>query len=156
MDHHLISLVEDGQDSHTLIYSSPNKVYDRYAMERTPTFIKVWFWSRQDPSVPSDVLTTSQDCIDTNLWGTPVALFPNTGCDVSSKFGAHNVIINLTFCELNSALVACQLRLKCQGGDWAGQTFTSSGCPGTCAGMHSLHSRREWNTHFNSIFASPV
>ena len=28
-----------------------------YAMERTTTFIKVWFWSRNDPTVPADVKT---------------------------------------------------------------------------------------------------
>ena len=28
-----------------------------YAMERTSTFIKVWFWSRNDPAVPADVKT---------------------------------------------------------------------------------------------------
>lgn len=26
-----------------------------YAMERTPAFIKVWFWSRNDPAVPAEI-----------------------------------------------------------------------------------------------------
>jgi hypothetical protein len=108
MDHNSIVLVEDGQDSHILPHSSPNKVYGRYAMERTPAYIKVWFWSRQDPSVPWDVRNMAQTVVDTNCWGTPVAFFPNTDCDISSKFGDHHVIINLTFCKSNFALVVRQ------------------------------------------------
>ncbi|KIM26095.1 glycoside hydrolase family 16 protein [Serendipita vermifera MAFF 305830] len=87
-----------------------------YALERTPEFIKVWFWSRRDAaSVPSDVKTLGLEQINTSAWGTPIAFFPNTSCDLSSKFAGHNVIINLTFC-----------------GDWAGAVYASNGCPGTC------------------------
>ncbi|KAG9053192.1 hypothetical protein FS842_008542 [Serendipita sp. 407] len=86
-----------------------------YAMERTPTFIKVWFWSRNDPLTPADVTTPGQAVINSDNWGVPSAFFPNTQCDIASKFGAHNVIINLTFC-----------------GDWAGAVYGTGGCPGTC------------------------
>ncbi|KAG8814593.1 hypothetical protein FRC17_001062 [Serendipita sp. 399] len=86
-----------------------------YAMERTPTFIKAWFWARDDCSVPEDVRAPTQAAVNTDLWGVPSAYFPNTQCDIASKFGAHNVIINLTFC-----------------GDWAGNTYTANGCPGNC------------------------
>ncbi|KAG8835534.1 hypothetical protein FRC17_002763 [Serendipita sp. 399] len=86
-----------------------------YAMERTPTFIKVWFWPRNDASVPADVKTLGQSVINTDSWGVPSAFFPNTQCDISSKFGGHNIIINLTFC-----------------GDWAGAVYSTSGCPSTC------------------------
>ncbi|THH13545.1 hypothetical protein EW146_g6682 [Bondarzewia mesenterica] len=47
--------------------------------------------------------------------GTPDAYFPNTDCNFSTHFGPHNIIINLTFC-----------------GDWAGNAYSSSGCPSTC------------------------
>ncbi|TBU64642.1 2 beta-glucanase [Dichomitus squalens] len=88
-----------------------------YAMERTDTFIKVWFWSRNDPAVPADVKTAGPT-VNTDAFGTPTALFVNDQCDIPSHFGTHNIIINLTFC-----------------GDWAGlsQFFnTLGGCAGDC------------------------
>ncbi|KAI0638992.1 2 beta-glucan [Trametes polyzona] len=88
-----------------------------YAMERTPSFIKVWFWSRNDPNVPADVKTAGAS-VNTDAWGTPSALFVSDQCDIGKHFGPHNIVINLTFC-----------------GDWAGipQFFnTLGGCPGNC------------------------
>ncbi|KAI5122192.1 hypothetical protein M0805_007089 [Coniferiporia weirii] len=87
-----------------------------YAMERTTSFIRVFFWSRGDSSVPSGV-SGGTSSIDTDNWGEPVALFPNTDCDLASHFGENNIIINLTFC-----------------GSWAGidSIYSSSGCPGDC------------------------
>ncbi|ETW76293.1 glycoside hydrolase family 16 protein [Heterobasidion irregulare TC 32-1] len=85
-----------------------------YAIERTNSFIKVWFWARNDGSVPSDV-SSGASSVNTGNWGTPDAYFPNTSCDISSHFGPNNIIINLTFC-----------------GDWAGNVYASSGCPSTC------------------------
>ncbi|VDC00844.1 unnamed protein product [Peniophora sp. CBMAI 1063] len=85
-----------------------------YAMERTDTFVKVWFWQRTDTSVPADV-KHGAGSIDTGKWGTPDAYFPNTSCDIGAKFGPANIIINLTFC-----------------GDWAGAEYNASGCPSTC------------------------
>ena len=38
-----------------------------YAMERTDSFIKVWFWSRNDASVPADVKNGATS-IDTDNW----------------------------------------------------------------------------------------
>ncbi|KAI0059352.1 2 beta-glucanase [Artomyces pyxidatus] len=85
-----------------------------YAMERTSSFVKVWFWARNDGSVPSDV-QSGAGSVDTDNWGTPDAYFPNTDCDIASHFQASNIIINLTFC-----------------GDWAGNVYSSSGCPDDC------------------------
>ena len=36
-------------------------------MERTSTFIKVWFWSRNDPTVPADVKTAGAT-VNTDTW----------------------------------------------------------------------------------------
>ncbi|CAA7267292.1 unnamed protein product [Cyclocybe aegerita] len=92
-----------------------NKGGGWFAVERTNSFIKVWFWSRAATGmIPSDVLNGATS-VNTNNWGTPRAYFPNTNCPISSKFGLHNIVINLTFC-----------------GDWAGNAYGSSGCPGTC------------------------
>jgi len=86
-----------------------------FAMERTTDFIKVWFWPRNDDSVPSDVMGSST-AVDTDDWGTPAAAFPDTSCNISEFFQEHNIIINLTLC-----------------GDWAGSHFGQDGCPGdTC------------------------
>lgn len=39
-------------------------------MERTSTFIKVWFWSRNDPTVPADVKTAGAT-VNTDAWVSP-------------------------------------------------------------------------------------
>uniref|UniRef100_A0A0W0G9J8 Putative laminarinase n=1 Tax=Moniliophthora roreri TaxID=221103 RepID=A0A0W0G9J8_MONRR len=85
-----------------------------YAMERTNSFIKIWFWSRNDGNVPSEV-RNGAGSVNTDSWGTPTANFPSTSCPISSKFGEHNIVINLTFC-----------------GDWAGSVYGNSGCPSSC------------------------
>ncbi|KAF7320860.1 Glycoside hydrolase family 16 protein [Mycena chlorophos] len=85
-----------------------------YAIERTDTFINVWFWSRSAGGVPADVSAPGSS-VDTSTWGTPTANFPNTSCDIEEFFNANNIIINLTFC-----------------GDWAGAVYGSSGCPSSC------------------------
>ncbi|KIJ27421.1 glycoside hydrolase family 16 protein [Sphaerobolus stellatus SS14] len=84
-------------------------------MERTTTHISVWFWPRNDGSVPSQVKNAASS-IDTSTWGTPFANFPNTKCNLASEFGPNNIVINLTFC-----------------GDWAGAVFSSQGCGSDCA-----------------------
>jgi hypothetical protein len=83
-------------------------------MERTNSFIKVWFWSRAAGGIPSDV-TSGATSINTDGWvhttlsvlvvfsehrflkGTPTAYFPGTSCPIGSKFGPHNIIINREF-----------------------------------------------------------
>ncbi|KAF4601521.1 hypothetical protein EYR38_006175 [Pleurotus pulmonarius] len=85
-----------------------------FAVERTSTFIKAWFWPRNAGNVPADV-KNGQTVVNTGSWGTPSAYFPNTQCDIASHFKAHNIIINLRFC-----------------GDWAGSAYSSSGCPSSC------------------------
>ncbi|KAF8556871.1 2 beta-glucanase [Imleria badia] len=84
-----------------------------YAIERTNNYISIWFWKR-GASAPSDA-TSGASTIDTSNWGTPVAHFPNTQCDLATHFDANNIIINLTFC-----------------GDLAGNAYGSSGCPSSC------------------------
>ncbi|KAF8916423.1 2 beta-glucanase [Mucidula mucida] len=85
-----------------------------YAVEKTDTYIKVFFWARNDASVPVGVRDGNGD-VDTANWGTPFAYFPNTSCAIPQFFGAHNIIINLTFC-----------------GAWAGAVYGDFNCPSTC------------------------
>ncbi|KAI0299702.1 endo-beta-glucanase [Multifurca ochricompacta] len=101
-----------------------------YAMERTPTFIKIWFWPRNAGNVPSDV-RNGGGSVNTGAWGTPTGYFPNNACDISSKFTPSNIIINLTFC-----------------GDWAGSVYGSSGCPGTCDDFVNNNPGAFANAHF--------
>ncbi|SJK98519.1 uncharacterized protein ARMOST_01787 [Armillaria ostoyae] len=98
MEHLSTTTVEDGE----------------YAVERTDTFIKIWFWARNNNSIPPDIQVENAN-INTDAWGTPFAYFPNTSCSISDMFGAHNIIINLTFC-----------------GDWAGSVYSTSDCPSSC------------------------
>lgn len=103
-------------------------------MERTPTVINAWFFSRQNN--PPQALVTGGQSLDTStlvrdlailennrltadswMQGEPTATFPNTSCDFEKHFAAHNIVINLALC-----------------GDWAGNTFTGDGCPGSCVG----------------------
>ncbi|KAJ3534323.1 hypothetical protein NMY22_g6974 [Coprinellus aureogranulatus] len=89
-----------------------------FAMERTNSFFKVWFWPRNSGSVPSDLRNGAQT-IDTSSWpiitGYSCGAFPNSQCNIAQHFAAHNIIINLTLC-----------------GDWAGGVYGQSGCPSTC------------------------
>ncbi|KIJ63544.1 glycoside hydrolase family 16 protein [Hydnomerulius pinastri MD-312] len=87
-----------------------------YAIERSATYISIYFWERGSSSVPSEV-STPGNTVDTSTWGEPAAYFPSTDCDFSTHFGPHNIIINLTFC-----------------GDWAGNSavYAASACPSTC------------------------
>ncbi|KIY66657.1 glycoside hydrolase family 16 protein [Cylindrobasidium torrendii FP15055 ss-10] len=92
-----------------------------YALEKTSDFIKIWFWSREDPSVPSDVRKGSAK-ISTGKWGKPTGYFPGDDCDIDKFFGPQNIVINLTFC-----------------GDWAGNTYERSKCPSNCINYVNKH-----------------
>ncbi len=72
-----------------------------YAMERSEKGVKIWFWPRHSRHIPRDVRHGERE-VDTSRWGTPVADFPSTDCDMDSHFGPHNIVINLTFCECSS------------------------------------------------------
>ncbi|RDX40067.1 laminarinase [Lentinus brumalis] len=104
-----------------------------YAMERTNSFIKIWFWSRNSGSVPSDV-KNGATTINTSNWGTPFAYFPSQSCSISDHFDEHNLIINLTLC-----------------GDWAGQSsvFNGAGCSGDCVSYVNNNPSAFTNAYFD-------
>ncbi|KAI0052819.1 glycoside hydrolase family 16 protein [Auriscalpium vulgare] len=104
------------------------------AMERTSSFIRIWFWQRDDANVPTDVKNGSGS-INTDDWHTPDAYFPNTSCDIASHFSDNNIVINLTFC-----------------GDWAGSAYGSSGCPGSCVDFVNNNPSAFLNAHFTFIW----
>ncbi|KZP18053.1 glycoside hydrolase family 16 protein [Athelia psychrophila] len=107
-----------------------------YAMERTSTSIKVWFWARGSSSIPAQV-SSGASSIDTSTWGVPTANFPNTDCNIANSFGPQNIVINLTFC-----------------GDWAGNSnvYAASGCPSTCNAYVAANPSAFANAYFD--FAS--
>jgi len=101
-----------------------------YAIERSSTYISIYFWEHGSSSVPSQVKYPGRT-VDTSTWGTPAAYFPNTYCDFPSHFGPMNIIINLTFC-----------------GDWAGAVYSSAGCPSTCVDYVNNNPGAFSNAHF--------
>jgi hypothetical protein len=91
-------------------------------MELRSAGIRVWFFDRT--SIPSDINTSTSNTStttttpDPSTWGTPLADFPNTNCDIDTHFRNQSIIANIDLC-----------------GSWAGSTDwynTIAGCPGTC------------------------
>ncbi|KAI5122150.1 hypothetical protein M0805_000797 [Coniferiporia weirii] len=115
-----------------------------YALERTNSYIRVFFWGRNDKTVPASV-SQGLPIVDTSLWGEPYALFPDTDCDLASHFSGNNIIINLTFC-----------------GDWAGSPsiYTGDGCPGVCSDYvdanPSAFTDAYWNFASARVYENPV
>jgi hypothetical protein len=82
-----------------------------YATSFTSTGINVWFFPRS--SIPSDITSNSPN---PSGWGSPMASFPfSASTCTTSYFQNLQIVINLTFC-----------------GDWAGNVYSTSGCPSTC------------------------
>lgn len=68
------------------------------ALEWRSAGIRVWQFERN--SIPDDISNKSPD---PSSWGTALADFPDTGCDIGSHFKNQSIIINIDLC-----------------GDWAG------------------------------------
>lgn len=82
--------------------------------------ISVWFFPRA--SVPADLQAIGAKTInpsataDPTSWGLPKAHWASSACSTSKFFKDHSLVFDTTLC-----------------GDWAGATYSSAGCPGTCA-----------------------
>jgi len=81
-----------------------------YAHLWDSTGIKIWHFARKE--VPRDIIDGKPDL---SKWPTPAAQFAASSCDVAKHFHDHSLTIDTTLC-----------------GDWAGATYGSAGCPGTC------------------------
>jgi len=112
--------------------------------------INVWFWSREDRSVPPEISLGGSDLLPNPLWGPPWASFPTlpVNCDYNTHFDAHIIIFDLTFCVsfcsccptiIPETYAPCSL----QGDFGGGSTWTASGC-GAQGGCDSckLHAAR--------------
>lgn len=71
--------------------------------------ISIWWFRRS--AIPSDITSGSPN---PSGWPTPDANFPFGSSCPSSNFANHQIVVDLTFC-----------------GDWAGNVYSSSGCPGS-------------------------
>jgi hypothetical protein len=83
-----------------------------FAMKWDDEGIAVWNFYRA--AIPQDI--TDGQSPNPSTWGTPAALLSPSGCDPISFFSNHSIIFDITFC-----------------GDWAGNSYATSNCPGTCA-----------------------
>ncbi|PPQ69732.1 hypothetical protein CVT24_001318, partial [Panaeolus cyanescens] len=64
-------------------------------------------------AIPQDILDGTPT---PSTWGIPSATLLNSSlCDIPTFFQSHRIIFDITFC-----------------GQWAGASYATSGCPGTC------------------------
>ncbi|KAJ7492593.1 glycoside hydrolase family 16 protein [Mycena latifolia] len=81
-----------------------------FAMKWDETGIAVYSFYRS--AIPGDITSGSPNPA---TWGTPVAALAPAACDPLTYFVNHSIIFDITFC-----------------GDWAGNSYATSGCPGSC------------------------
>ncbi|RDB28968.1 putative glycosidase C21B10.07 [Hypsizygus marmoreus] len=81
-----------------------------FAMKWDENGIAVWSFYRA--TVPKDIVEGTPD---PSNWGVPSAVLEPDNCNPLQYFVNHSIIFDITFC-----------------GDWAGNSYATSGCPGTC------------------------
>jgi hypothetical protein len=81
-----------------------------FAHKWDSTGIALWFFARNE--IPADIASGNPD---PSTWPTPMALWSADECDIASHFYDHQLVLDITMC-----------------GDYAGSTYPTSGCPGTC------------------------
>ena len=106
-----------------------------YALELRDAGIRTWFFSRF--SIPADI-SNSTGSPDPSSWGTALADFPSTDCDIGSHFKNQSIIANIDIC-----------------GSWAGAANvynTQDSCPGTCTDFAAMNAAAFVDAYFE--FAS--
>ncbi|KAJ4486161.1 glycoside hydrolase family 16 protein [Lentinula aciculospora] len=104
-----------------------------FAMKWDENGIAVWSFYRA--AIPQDIQAGSPN---PSGWGDPVAALEAGGCDPISNFVNHSIIFDITFC-----------------GDWAGNSYATSGCPGTCSEQlmePSNFDNATWSINFIKVF----
>ncbi|GIK03045.1 hypothetical protein Aspvir_007111 [Aspergillus viridinutans] len=66
-----------------------------YAVELREAGIRVWAFLRD--SIPDDISNTERRP-DPSSWGTALADFPSTHCDIPSHFSNQSIIVNIDLC----------------------------------------------------------
>ncbi|KAL1876596.1 hypothetical protein VTK73DRAFT_9260 [Phialemonium thermophilum] len=82
------------------------------AVEWRDEGIRTWQFARGQ--VPADI-TAGTGNPDPSSWGTALADFPDTKCNIGSHFKNQTLIVNIDLC-----------------GDLVNAVYKKSGCPGTC------------------------
>ncbi|KAH9968940.1 glycoside hydrolase family 16 protein [Russula dissimulans] len=82
-----------------------------FAMMWAEDAISVWSFYRV--AIPPDI---TEGIPQPDTWPAPTATLEAAGCDIPNYFQNHSIIFDITFC-----------------GDWAGNSYATSGCPGTCS-----------------------
>ncbi|KAK0198438.1 glycoside hydrolase family 16 protein [Armillaria mellea] len=82
-----------------------------FAMKWDENGIAVYSFYRA--AIPVDIDNGSPN---PSNWGVPVASLESADCDPLEYFANHSIIFDITFC-----------------GDWAGNSYATSGCPGSCS-----------------------
>ncbi|KAI9709097.1 MAG: hypothetical protein M1820_003543 [Bogoriella megaspora] len=101
-----------------------------YAMELRTEGIRIWFFPRS--SLPADISSNSS-APDPSTWGTALADFPKTDCDIGHHFGNLSIIANIDLC-----------------GPWAGSANVfnqQDNCPGDCKNFVATN-----NTAFETAY----
>lgn len=84
-----------------------------YTLEMRNAGIRAWFFPRD--GIPDDITNSTPD---PSTWGTALADFPSTNCDIPSHFANQSIIVNIDLCG----------QLGAQP-----QFYTEQyNCPGTC------------------------
>jgi len=81
-----------------------------FAMKWDENGIAVYSFYRA--AIPQDI---NEGSPDPSNWGEPVAALEPGACNPIEFFVNHSIIFDITFC-----------------GDWAGNSYATSGCPGSC------------------------
>ncbi|KIK06982.1 glycoside hydrolase family 16 protein [Laccaria amethystina LaAM-08-1] len=81
-----------------------------FAMKWDENSIAVWSFYRV--AIPEDVIDGTPN---PSRWGAPSAVLEASDCNIGQFFANHSIIFDITLC-----------------GDWAGNSYATSGCPGTC------------------------
>ncbi|KAG2154871.1 glycoside hydrolase family 16 protein [Suillus clintonianus] len=81
-----------------------------FAMNWDENGIAVWSFYRA--LIPVDI---TQGEPNPSNWGEPDAALSTQSCNITQFFANHSIVFDITFC-----------------GDWAGNSYATSGCPGTC------------------------
>ncbi|RAL15832.1 glycoside hydrolase family 16 protein [Aspergillus homomorphus CBS 101889] len=66
-----------------------------YALELRDAGIRTWFFARD--ALPDD-LSNASATPDPSAWGTPLADFPSTHCDIAAHFKNQSIIANIDLC----------------------------------------------------------
>ncbi|KAH9484074.1 putative glycosidase C21B10.07, partial [Psilocybe cubensis] len=100
------------------------------AMKWDENDISVWSFFRA--AIPTDVTAGTPN---PSLWGPPSAMLMNTKCDIPKYFTNHSIVFGeyygFYFTAIHNKLTNVILDITFCG-DWAGNSYATSGCPGTC------------------------